>query len=226
MMIIKRNRKGMSLVEIMGAIFVLSFAILAVASIFPAGLQMNRKTKIRIQALELVTGIAEEIRQLPYYDYSNNPDNNSLLDIANTTFSGAADGWDGFTIAANGANPGGAKAWTPNILLQNVGKKNDVFSERSPIFFRNRDMNDTRRNTPVTFTSLAPIKVPAIQIRPIVDSSSGLVRCFYPYGGSNKCRIHKITVTANIEESSAGRIRYSIIQVITYKSDGITSLGE
>jgi Tfp pilus assembly protein PilV len=73
MMIIKRKKNGMSLVEIMGAIFVLSFAILAVASIFPAGLQMNRKTKIRIQALELASGIAEEIRQLPYYDYSNNP---------------------------------------------------------------------------------------------------------------------------------------------------------
>ncbi|MEQ8223275.1 MAG: prepilin-type N-terminal cleavage/methylation domain-containing protein [Candidatus Eremiobacterota bacterium] len=225
MMIIKRKKNGMSLVEIMGAIFVLSFAILAVASIFPAGLQMNRKTKIRIQALELASGIAEEIRQLPYYDYSNNPGvNNSLLDIANTGTT-STDGWDGFTTSANGANQGGAKAWTPNILLQTVGTKNDVFSERSPIFFRNGSNEDTRRNTPVTFTQMAPVQVPAIQIKPLIDSG-GNIRCFYTYGGVSRCRIHKIIVTANIEESSVGRMKYSIIQVITYKSDGITSLGE
>jgi hypothetical protein len=60
-----------------------------------------------------------------------------LLDIANTSTS-AADGWDGFTNAANGANQGGAKAWTPNILLQMSVQKMMYSREKSYIFSKRR----------------------------------------------------------------------------------------
>lgn len=216
-MVIKRNHKGMSLVEIMGAIFVLSFAVLAVATIFPAGLQMNRKTKVRIQAIQMAAGIIEELRHLPYYD----PNTTCLLDLAtinpdmNAT---VTDGWGGFDDAycENGSN----EKWTPNVV-----KNSNVHDGISRVFFRSRSKKDMRKlSTPDTLVdTLSPkLMYPAIRIAPLGNSTTNPELMYSYTPAVNRCRIHKIIVTANIEEFVAGTARYSTIQLITYRSDGLT----
>jgi hypothetical protein len=213
MMIFRRNRKGMSLVEIMGAVFVMSFAILAVASIFPAGLQMNRKTKIRIQALEMATGVMEEIRNLPYYDTSKT----CIISLADPNGDYAA-GWSSFTIG----HTYGTTQWTPSIVSNSSGpNKIGVTDSTSPVFFRARDLGDTRSLTLFqSGVNNANIKLPAIHITPLAPNNATLYKA--NYGGVSKSRIHKIVVTSNIEEFVAGKARYSIIQVTTYRGDGLT----
>ncbi len=216
-MLIKRNKKGMSLVEIMGAIFVLSFAVLAVATIFPAGLQMNRKTKVRIQAIQMAEGIIEELRHLPYYDPNAAAD---LITLAsdNTNVNPTTAGWASFTPPVY-CNNGSSPDWTPQVVMNS-----NVYKPTSRIFFRNRAGKDMRTepSTPDTLVdTLAPkLMLPSIQIVPLTTSVTTLM---YPYTPMlNRCRIHKIIVTVNIEEFVAGSARYSAIQLITYRSDGLT----
>lgn len=217
-MLIKRNHNGMSLVEIMGAIFILSFAVLAVASIFPAGLQMNRKTKVRIQALQVASGIIEELRHLPYYDAD--PNIPTLISLASENVDPNAlvtDGWGGFddTYCDNGST----EKWTPRVVIES-----SVWRPTSHVFFRSRSKKDMRKgvSTPDTIvdTLNAKVMIPAIRIVPLSTSVPSLM---FPYSPTiNRCRIHKIIITVNIEEFVAGSIRYSYIQLITYRSDGLT----
>lgn len=209
MMIVKRKKNGMSIVEIMGAIFILSFAVLAVASIFPAGLQMNRKTKIRMQALEISAGIVEELRHLPYYD-----PNASRIDILKLANSVTGTGWS--TFNEDYVSPQNMPDWTPTVV-----KNSKVLEATSQIFFRDIGGIDTRADVPGIFTDdvAESMKIPAIQISPL---STGVLQFNYnPILTS--CRIHRIVVTAHIEEFVAGTWRYSFIQLVTYRSDALTT---
>ena len=200
-------KKGLSLIEIMTALFVLSFAILSVASIFPAGLEMNRKTKIRIEALETAAGVLQNIKDLPYHDpYTSGSDFYSLL-----TGTG--------TINLDLQH----FVWGSHNYPEAVLDENDEFKYgdlESSIFFRDSSGDDTR----VGGGAPTEPQLPAICLEPLLPGSTpGTNPYMYSYvAGTNRCRFYRITVTVNIEDIRKGEFFYSYIQVISYRGDSLT----
>jgi len=193
----------MSLVEIMTALFVLSFAVLSVASIFPAGLEMNRKTKIRIEALEVAGGVIQDLKDLPYYDPFAEADFCDLIPtntVINLELRNSV--W-------------GAEQYPQAVLDKNGNYKYEELE--SPIFFRDASGEDTRIDGP------APVvpDLPAIRLEPLVIDNTS--KYMYNYGGGGlKSRLYRVIVTVNIEDTRQGEFFYSYIQVISYKGDGLT----
>lgn len=61
----RRGQLGLSLLEIMVSIAVLTTALVAFASIFPAAFKLNRNTQASARAGKYASMVAEEIRALP-----------------------------------------------------------------------------------------------------------------------------------------------------------------
>jgi len=196
-LIIKRNRRGMSLIEIMGAVCILSFSILAVATIFPTGLEINRKTRVRIQALEIASAIMEEIKNLPYTDVFN-PGGMSVMKLED---------WQSFETEE--------PKWKPRVIEENP----ELTSGESQIFFMTGGVNpqDEADLPHIGLDNLPPgRKVPTIVVSDFSDYED-------TYGVTTDTCMKEIRVTVNIEERSKGALRYSFIQIVSYKSNALTS---
>lgn len=204
------RKKGMSLIEIMSALFVLSFAILSVASIFPAGLEMNRKTKIRIEALEVAGGIIQNLKDLSYSDPFAEADFCSLIP----------------TNTVTNLDLKNSVVWGENEYPQAVLDKTNNYKysdSDSRIFFRDENGQDTREHPDEILAAPIVPDLPAIRLEPLITDVTS--RYVYNYGGGGlKSRLYRITVTVNIEDTRDGQFYYSYIQVISYKGDGLTLL--
>ncbi|MCE7873976.1 prepilin-type N-terminal cleavage/methylation domain-containing protein [bacterium CPR1] len=80
------KRRGLSLLELMVTIVLLSTVLIAFAAVYPAGYKLNRKSQRATQAAQLATAVAEEVRQLPFD--SVNPAQASLFQLSQFTQSG------------------------------------------------------------------------------------------------------------------------------------------
>lgn len=61
----RSGQRGLSLLEVMVSISVLTTALVAFASIFPAAFKLNRNTQASVRAGKYASMVAEEIRALP-----------------------------------------------------------------------------------------------------------------------------------------------------------------
>ncbi len=61
----RSGQRGLSLLEVMVSISVLTTALVAFASIFPAAFKLNRNTQASVRAGKYASMVAEEIRSLP-----------------------------------------------------------------------------------------------------------------------------------------------------------------
>ena len=195
-----RYKKGLSLIEVMAALFVLSFAMLSVASIFTSGLEMNRKTKLRIHALEVAAGVTEAIRALSYSSSHAEIDEPTFLDLVEDTPSS-------FPIGT----------WTPKVLLNSSGS-NPYLEAGSAIFFLEASGADSR------IIPIAPTfgsDKAAVRIEPLAVANNLYLYDYDDYG--ERSRIYRIIVTVFLEEASKGEFHYSYIQMVSYKGDGLST---
>jgi prepilin-type N-terminal cleavage/methylation domain-containing protein len=63
---IRRNQKGLSLLEILMAVILLAMCIMATATVFPGGYKLNMSNRYANQATEYARGIMEEINARPF----------------------------------------------------------------------------------------------------------------------------------------------------------------
>ncbi|MEW6281609.1 MAG: prepilin-type N-terminal cleavage/methylation domain-containing protein [Candidatus Eremiobacterota bacterium] len=61
------RRRGLSLLELMITIVLLSTVLIAFAAVYPAGFKLNRKSQRATVAAQTAEAIAEEIRELPEF---------------------------------------------------------------------------------------------------------------------------------------------------------------
>lgn len=61
-----RRRRGLSLLEILITLVLISTTLVAFAAVYPASLKLNRRSQKAVQAAELAGAVAEEIRSLPF----------------------------------------------------------------------------------------------------------------------------------------------------------------
>lgn len=60
------SNKGLSLLEVLITLMLLSTTLIAFAAVYPAAFKLNRKTHRSVQAAELAGAVAEELRTLPF----------------------------------------------------------------------------------------------------------------------------------------------------------------
>ncbi len=64
---IRRGRsRGLTLLEILVTLTLLTTTLVAFAAVYPAAFKLNRKTQRSVQAAELAGAVAEELRTLPF----------------------------------------------------------------------------------------------------------------------------------------------------------------
>lgn len=61
----RRGQRGLTLLEIMVAIAVLTSTLVAFASVFPAAFKLNRQSQNSVKAAKYAAAVAEELRALP-----------------------------------------------------------------------------------------------------------------------------------------------------------------
>lgn len=77
------KRRGISLLELMITIVLLSTVLIAFAAVYPAGYKLNRKSQRATVGAQLATALAEEVRQLPFD--SVNPAQPTLFQLSQYT---------------------------------------------------------------------------------------------------------------------------------------------
>ncbi len=82
----QQNRRGISLLELMITIVLLSTVLIAFAAVYPAGYKLNRKSQRATIGAQLATAVAEEVRQLPFD--SANPTQPTLFQLSQLTQAG------------------------------------------------------------------------------------------------------------------------------------------
>jgi type II secretory pathway pseudopilin PulG len=60
------SSRGLSLLEVLITLMLLSTTLIAFAAVYPAAFKLNRKTHRSVQAAELAGAVAEELRTLPF----------------------------------------------------------------------------------------------------------------------------------------------------------------
>lgn len=69
----RRGQKGLSLLEVLITLMLLTTTMVAFAAVYPAAFKLNRRTSRSVQAAELAGAVSEELRTLPF----NKPNANS-----------------------------------------------------------------------------------------------------------------------------------------------------
>lgn len=96
----RSGERGLSLIEILMAIMVLTAAIMAVATVYPGGYKLNETNRYANQATEIARGIMEEICALPFItpaEATSNPTGSlGRLSLSGNTAAGiiGLDSWD------------------------------------------------------------------------------------------------------------------------------------
>ncbi len=67
----RKGQRGLTLLEIMVAIAVLTSTLVAFASVFPAAFKLNRQSQKSVQAAKHAAAVAEELRSMPVACNSN-----------------------------------------------------------------------------------------------------------------------------------------------------------
>jgi type II secretory pathway pseudopilin PulG len=81
-----KNRSGMSLIEAMIAVLVLSFAVTVFASLYPLSMRLRSKSENTTRAIVLCQQKIEQVRALPYTSLSySGLKANSLIDASPTS---------------------------------------------------------------------------------------------------------------------------------------------
>ena len=81
-----RNRSGLSLIECMIAVLLLSFAVTVFASLFPLAMRMRSKSENVTRATTMCQQVIEQVRALPYASLTySGLHANTVIDASPTT---------------------------------------------------------------------------------------------------------------------------------------------
>lgn len=83
----RRGQRGLSLLEVLITLMLLSTTMVAFAAVYPAAFKLNRRSSRAVQAAELAGAVAEELRTLPF----NKPNSSTAGGLFLEDFLG---GWD------------------------------------------------------------------------------------------------------------------------------------
>lgn len=62
----RSGQRGLSLLEVLITLMLLSTTLVAFAAVYPAAFKLNRKSQRSVQAAEIAGAVAEELRTLPF----------------------------------------------------------------------------------------------------------------------------------------------------------------